>query len=143
MSPVLEATNEQEVQLSVVFRDDQGKPAPTNGPPNWSAVDPATAGASALVQLLPATNADGSTDPDSIVVWPLDGATGQVQVVASADADLHGGGPEPVTATFAITLTPAEASTAVISVTGGPITKRAQPAANTAPPAASSTATGS
>jgi hypothetical protein len=125
MPPAITISNQEQVALTATFVNAAGKPAKINGNPSWSVDDPKLGGFVA-----------GDT-PLNAIFRPADDAEGVATVTVTADADVHGGAPEPVTAQLTIGITAPEATAATLT----PSAPTAKPAPAAATPAAAAAAT--
>lgn len=110
----LTITNEQELTLQVSPRTAAGNLGTIDGAPKWSLSDPSKGKLLAV---------DG--EPDKVVFWPVDGAGGTVQVIATCDADL-GQGVREISGIFDLEILSPEATVAEVTAVGEPTTKRAE-----------------
>ena len=97
-------------QMQVTYVDAEGNPAKVDGPITWASSD----------ETLAEVEVD-SVDSSIVTVTPV-GPTGQVQITATADADLGAGVRELVTLCD-ITLVAGEAVTGTIAPVGPPVDK--------------------
>ncbi len=108
VSIMVTLTSNQQVTLSVAFKDKKGNPAPVDGAPVWGVDHPN------VVALEP--NADGLSCVVK-AVGPIGGALVSVQ----ADADL-GDGMTPLAGTSEFQVT--AGSAAVVEITAGPVSEQ-------------------
>lgn len=103
---------DHEVKMQVSYVDSEGNPAVVDGPVQWASSDTTLASI--------AVDANDST---IVTVTPV-GPTGQVQITATADADL-GAGVKSLVTTCDISLVAGEAVAGTIVPVGAPTPKKA------------------
>jgi hypothetical protein len=99
---------DHEVEMQVSYVDKAGNPATVDGPVQWVSSNPAIA-----------TTTVDATDSTLVTVTPV-GPLGQVQVTATADADIGAGVTQLVT-NADITIVAGQAVSGTISPVGAPI----------------------